>query len=59
MSNCEKCDYNTIPMVISCAKCITQAKTDQGIRSKILNCHEFTPSKSFDYVPRDQSGAVI
>jgi len=59
MSDCEKCEHNTLRGCCSCAKLLSQVDTDQGIRSKILACHEFTQSTTFDYVIHDQMGDII
>lgn len=59
MSDCEKCEHNTMRGCCSCALCLLQVDTDQGIRSKILACPEFVASTSLDFVVRGQSGAVL
>ena len=59
MSNCEKCGNNIMPQFPTCNSGISQVDTDQGIRSKILACPEFTASTVLDFSPRDQIGGVI
>ena len=59
MSDCDKCEHNTMRGCCSCARCLSQVDTNQGIRSKILACHKFKASTRFDYAPRDQVGGVV
>ena len=59
MSDCEKCEHNTISMVLSCVYSHNQVSTNDGIRSKILGCPDFKRSQKVDYAARDQSGAVL
>ena len=59
MSDCEKCEHNTMRGCCSCALCLTQVNTDKGIRSKILGCPEFVASTSLDFVVHDQTGVVL
>jgi hypothetical protein len=59
MSDCEKCKHNTMRGCCSCALCIPQFGTDQGIRSKILACHEFVASTSLGFVVHDQVGGML
>ena len=59
MSACEICEHNTMRGCCSCALCLSQFSTDQGIRSKILACPEFEASTRFDYSLRDQIGGVL
>jgi hypothetical protein len=59
MSACEKCEHNTMCGCCSCALCLPQVDTDQGIRSKILGCPEFVASTSLDFAVHDQTGGVL
>ena len=59
MSDCEKCEHNTMRGCCSCDLCLHQVDTDQGIRSKILACPEFESSSALDYVVHDQVGGVL
>lgn len=59
MSDCDKCECNTIHGYCSCVLYRAQVDTSEGIRSKILGCPKFIASTKLDYAMHDQTGGSI